>query len=374
MRLAYLCTDPGVPYGGTKGASVHMGELVSALADEQVEVLLLVATDVDDALPPPRGVTLELLPGPGKGARVAERLLAQGSLATWLEDRLRRFRADALYERFALHSVAGSWAASALGIPLLVELNAPLPEEAAAYRRLEEPREARRLEQSVLSGADVVLAVSRPLEDYARARGARRARVLPNAVAPELFLEPRVKRADPVAVFLGSLRPWHGAETIAAAWRLLGSTAPPLLVVGDGPGRGELESVGAEVTGRLPYSDVPALLASADIGLAPYTRAAPRYFSPLKVFEYLAARLAVVAAELPGVTDIAGREAVVLIPPGDAEALAAAVGELATDSSRRARMGWAGRALVAAEHTWTHRARTVLALVAQMSRLEVAAR
>ena len=39
MRLAYLSTDPGILYGGTKGASVHMAEIVAALAAQDCEVL-----------------------------------------------------------------------------------------------------------------------------------------------------------------------------------------------------------------------------------------------------------------------------------------------------------------------------------------------
>ena len=66
---------------------------------------------------------------------------------------LRAFAADAVYERIALHSAAGTTAARALGIPHIVELNAPLPEEAARYRQLERPADAERLERETLAGA-----------------------------------------------------------------------------------------------------------------------------------------------------------------------------------------------------------------------------
>ena len=94
---------------------------------------------------------------------------------------------------------------------------------------------------------------------------------MPNAVALDRFagLPPRPEDGV-VAVFSGALRPWHGIEAIAEAWRLLGAAAPRLLVVGDGPGRQLMEEIGADVTGAVPHDDVPALLASAHIGLAPY--------------------------------------------------------------------------------------------------------
>lgn len=366
MRLAYLSTDPGIAYGGTKGACVHVQELVTALARAGAEVLLVVAAPAPDAVPPPVGVTVEFLPGPGKGAPTAERLAVEPERAVWLERRLRDFGAEALYERLALHSAAGSAAARALRIPHVVELNAPLLAEARRYRRLDFQEEAELLEQAVLTLAELVVAVSRPVADYARSRGARRVEVLPNAVSRESVRVRRREHERPVAVFAGSLRPWHGLDSIADAWSLLGNRAPELLVVGDGPGRALLEAAGARVTGAVPHDQVPAYLAQADIGLAPYAPDAPDYFSPLKLFEYLAAGLATVAADLPGVRDIVTEETAVLVPRGEAPALAHAVASLAADPARRRRLGEAGRTLVAKHHTWEHRADSILELVSRL--------
>ena len=362
MKIAYLSTDPGIAYGGTKGASVHLGELTAALTREGAEVLLLVARIAPGAPDPPPGATVEVLPGPGKGASAAERVSAEPDRQEWLEERLDRFGAAALYERLALHTAAGSAAAHRLGIPHLVELNAPLLEEAGRYRTLPEPLVADLLERSVLRCADLVLAVSEPLARYARDRGARRVALCPNGVDVDRFAPVAGRSLRPAsAVFTGTLRPWHGIETLAEAWRLLGTGAPPLTVVGDGPGRALLEGVGARMTGALPHAEVPAVLAGASIGIAPYAADAPPYFSPLKLFEYLAAGLAVVAAEIPGVTEVVDERTAVLVPPGDPEALARAVAALAADRRRRVSLGRSGRAL-AEQHTWGHRARRVLAV------------
>jgi glycosyltransferase involved in cell wall biosynthesis len=366
-RIAYLSTDPGVAYGGTKGAAVHVAEVTGALAAAGAGVLLVACSAAEDAPEPPDGVTLELLPGPGKRSTADSRLAAEPPRIEWLRERLDGFGADALYERLGLHSAAGAAAARALGIPHLVELNAPLLEEAARYRRLDRAADAERLERAVLAGADAVFAVSAPLAAYAAGRGARRVEVLPNAVAPERFTPARHDGGGrPTAVFAGTLRAWHGAETIAEAWALLGADAPDLLVVGDGHDRELLESAGARVTGTVPHAEVPPLLAQAQIGLAPYARAAPDYFSPLKLFEYLAAGLATVAADLPAVRAIVTGEEALLVPRGDAGAFADAVAALA-DADLRARLGAAGRALVEAEHTWDRRARRILATVAELA-------
>jgi len=360
--LAVLSTDPGIAWGATKGAAVHLSELTGALARRVGGVQVFVAGVASREAPP--GVIVDALVGPGKGALATARLAADDQRAEWLVERLRPSPPIALYERFALHTQAGSRAAAALGIPHLVELNAPLVEEASRFRTLDEPEAAEELERAVLAAADAVLAVSRPLAAHAERLGARKVAVVPNGVDLRHF-PVRTQPGPPVAVFLGTLRPWQGLEVIAEAWRLLGSDAPRLLVVGDGPGRELLQGVGAEITGALPHDAVPAQLARGGIGLAPYVADGPSWFSPLKLFEYLAAGLAVVAADLPGVVDVVGEhdDVALLVPQGSSDALAVAVSALVADDHRRAALGRAGRALVAEAHTWDHRAAAVLELV-----------
>jgi glycosyltransferase involved in cell wall biosynthesis len=366
MRVAYLCLDPGIPIGGTKGACVHVHELVSALASTGTDVLLLVATRAVDGDMPP-GVHVETVPFI-RGFSAAERVGQDRARARWLEGRLKVFEPDLVFERLALYSAAGARAVRGLAVPFLVELNAPLPAEASRYRQLEEPDAAARLERATLGSADLVFAVSAPLVAYAESRGARRVELLPNAVAAERFGEPR-RNGAPTAVFTGTLRPWHGIECIVAAWRLLGRSAPRLLVVGDGPGRDLLERVGAEVTGPVPHARVPDLLAKAEIGLAPYAVDAPTYFSPLKVFEYLAAGLATVIGDIDGIAGVVGAGEAVIIPRGDSVALAHAVARLANDPRERERLGRAGRAYVRSQHTWEQRAERVLAAAAELARV-----
>ena len=71
--------------------------------------------------------------------------------------------------------------------------------------------------------------------------------------------------------------------------------------------------------------------------------------------------------------DVVSDETAVLVARGDSHALADAIELLAGDSDRRERLGRAGRELVAAAHTWDHRARTVMELARALARTEVAA-
>jgi glycosyltransferase involved in cell wall biosynthesis len=373
-RLAYLCTDPGVRWGGENRASVQLAEMAQALAEHRAEVLVIADGVEHGAAAPPPGVRLELLPGPGRDASEAELTVADARRTAWIGRRLERFGAEALYERIALPSASGSAAAAAAGIPHLVELNAPLPEEATRYGEGDQSRAAARLEATILRNAELVLAVTGRLAAYARRRGARRVKLFPNAVSLERFgARATLRGGQPVAVLAGDFRRGCGPGTLAAAWRLLGHDKPRLLVLGDGVDR-ELLDAGAEAVGGVPYRDVPELLAGAQIGLAVYDGGTPPYASPPMLLEYLAAGLAVVAAKLPAVVEVVDERSAVLVPPGHPAALAEAVAELARDPARRSRLGSAGRDLVRSRHTRARRARDVVGAACGLAEFQVACR
>jgi glycosyltransferase involved in cell wall biosynthesis len=100
-----------------------------------------------------------------------------------------------------------------------------------------------------------------------------------------------------------------------------------------------------------------------DVAVAPYPPQAEFYFSPLKVYEYMAAGLPVVASRI-GQIEEAIRDGVdgVLCPPGDPEAFAAALLRLADDPLLRARLGRAARESVVAERTWSAVAGLIIGL------------
>src|SRR5712692_9148352 len=96
----------------------------------------------------------------------------------------REAQPDFIYERYSLWGVAGLRLARDLGVPLVLEVNAPLVSEQQQYRGLIFPALARRAERAVYRGADLLVAVSEPLGDHLAQAGADRARIriLPNAV------------------------------------------------------------------------------------------------------------------------------------------------------------------------------------------------
>ncbi len=119
----------------------------------------------------------------------------------------------------------------------------------------------------------------------------------------------------------------------------------------------------AHLTGSAAPRDIPALLTSMDAAVAPYPDAKGFYFSPLKVYEYLASGRAVVASRVGQVAAIVQHEVNgLLCPPGDADALADALHRLHDDPPLRARLGQGARTSALEHQSWEARAATIIAL------------
>ncbi|HYQ82917.1 MAG TPA: glycosyltransferase family 4 protein, partial [Rubrobacter sp.] len=101
-----------------------------------------------------------------------------------------------------------------------------------------------------------------------------------------------------------------------------------------------------------------------DVALAPYPRPAHDfYFSPLKLFEYLACGAPVVAASLGQIAEVIRHgETGLLYPPGELDALVASCARLLEDPDLRRRMGRAAAKEIRDRYTWDHNAARVIDL------------
>jgi glycosyltransferase involved in cell wall biosynthesis len=370
MRIAYVCADPGVPVFGCKGASVHVQEVIRALSRRGAHVELF-ATRIGGAAPPGlAGAHVHPLPPVGKGdPAVRERaaLAANTGLHAALES---SGPFDLVYERYSLWSFAGMAYARAAEVPGLLEVNAPLIEEQARYRELVDRAGAVRVAEQVFGAATALVAVSGDvaayLEGYLAARG--RVHIVPNGVDPARFhpgVTPALRRRPGsfTVGFVGSLKPWHGLDVLVDAFALLHyqDSDTRLVIVGDGPERDRLAShlmahglLGStDSPGLVAPDEVPAWLACMDVAVAPYPDLDGFYFSPLKVFEYMAAGIPVVTSRIGQLASLI-EDGVngLLCPPADADTLAARLKRLRTDPDLRVQLGSAARATVLHHHTW----------------------
>ena len=269
-------------------------------------------------------------------------------------------------------------------MPCVLEVNAPLVDEQARHRGLALADAARATELRVVREADRVVTVSRALERWLLSLGVEptRVAVVPNGVDAARFTVPAGERASVRATlarngaalvgFAGSLKPWHDISGLIAATAALsrGSRSVKLVVIGEGPGRETLEAqarragVDAVFTGGLPYERVPAHVAALDVAVAPYASADDFYFSPLKVVEYLAAGVPVVAADVGDLRHCVspGRTGW-LYKPGDADGLARAIAT-ALEDPHAPRIAQAGRDHARHEHSWRDNAARVVELAA----------
>jgi glycosyltransferase involved in cell wall biosynthesis len=396
LRIAYLSLDPGIPLGGNSGAAVHVECVTSALAQAGHEVTILAARLAESGRSTCPVVPIEIPAALRHGVksvgalvrralpeyrydRDLRALLLNATMGAPLASALTRLAADVVLERLSLFGLAGLDAARIQGIPHVIEMNAPLAAEAARYRGLTAEPLARAIEAMVLRGTDLIFTVSRSLEEHCRGLGvpAGRLRTVPNgadlgAFTPGLLGRERRQQlgwadGEVVVGFVGGLRPWHGGLDLAAAFIRLAASHPKarLLIVGDGPEREPMEALfaGADVAdrahflGTVPHDAVPSYLASMDIAVAPYRQSDGFYFSPLKLYEYMAAGKPIVASALGQIEEvIADGVNGALVDPSDSDALAAGIARLIEDGAMRQHLGSRARRSAEEHHAWSHKA------------------
>jgi len=144
----------------------------------------------------------------------------------------------------------------------------------------------------------------------------------------------------PQVVSVGRFRAPKDFPTLAQALRRLDPASFRAVIVGDGPDRALMPAdTPAELVGE--RDDVPALLASSDL----FVLSSRSEGLPMSVLEAMAAGLPVVASAVGGIPElVVDGETGLLVPPGDPDALADALGKLITDPELRQRLGAAGRA------------------------------
>ncbi|MGC4175308.1 glycosyltransferase [Demequina sp.] len=204
---------------------------------------------------------------------------------------------------------------------------------------------ARWLKRRVAAAASVVTVMNSDMAARAASLGARDVRVMP--MGARFSVVTPAPASGPVRLLaVGRLVEKKGFDVLLRALEAVPHAV--LTIVGDGPSRGELEaaahSLGARVTfaGQLGREELDEVYRHADIAVFPSRPAASgdQDGLPVAMLEAMGSGLAVIASDLAGLNEaVVSGESGLLVPPGDAGVLAAAISELAADPSQRRALG-----------------------------------
>ena len=294
---------------------------------------------------------------------------------------------DLIYERYALNTFCGIWASRRFGIPLILEVNAPLYYEQAKLGQLVFRRFARFSERWICSNSTATIVVSHVMKDFLIRNGVRdqKLTVIHNGIDPNKF-HPNVAgnlirekygfQQKLVVGFVGWFRKWHGLEMLLKTMNdpdVVGQGLR-LLLVGDGPAFSDLYRFAKEkemlpfvvFTGPVERDRIPEHIAAMDMAVQP---SVTEYACPIKIIEYMAMGKCIVAPNQPNIGEILQHGInSFLFEPGNQEGLKTALINASKSTEARHRLGQeAYRTLCERQYLWSANANKALTLAGTVS-------
>jgi len=363
MRIVYVASDQHVP--GRTGGSVHVLEVARGLAARGHEVHAVVhrAAGVPDDEERDGVLWHRVAWRPG------HRLFRYRARAA-VERIIHSVEPQALMERYYNFGGEGILAAEKAGIPSLLEVNSPAVDHPGSLKAaldalaLVHPLRRRR-ERLCRSATALVAPLVEIVPEFARSKtakvswGANVDAFHPSRRRADLRSRHGVPPGAVVVLFIGSFRPWHGVPVLEAAARRLSHRADLHFLLAGGPHESDGAGYRGRRLGSLAYEEMPELVASADVGAAPYDTRRLRqlrlgfYWSPLKIFEYMASGLPTITISRPPLDEIVREEQEGChFREGDDADLARVLERLAGDAALRARLGAQARTRVVESYSW----------------------
>ena len=383
MRILYHHRTRGRHVEG-----VHIRGVVNALRElgHQVQVISFPGADPEHeqspkAAPPGAGrLAAAVAQLPGVVFEMAE--LGYNAITLLRVNKaMRTFRPELIYERYSLFLWATVWLARKRGVPIVLEIN-----DSALVHRVRPLRLkgwSRRIERWCMHNCTGLVFISSYFRDQAVAAYGDIAPsvVSPNATDTTRFDPARFDRqrlrnergiADRVVCgHVGAFAHWHGMAALveAIAPRMHEQPELTLLLVGDGVDFDAVRHTAAShgldqrilLPGRVPHEEIPAWIACMDYAILPDSN---EYGSPMKLFEFMAMGVGVVAPDYaPVVEVIEDGKTGWLFPHRN---MAACVEQVLALTNRRAEqsyIGMAAREHIVRARQWRNNAEQILGLM-----------
>jgi len=252
--------------------------------------------------------------------------------------------------------------------PVVFEVHEIFSMNADTERKRQRMRD---LETMVYRRVDAIISISRSIREYLVSAGipAESIRVVHNGIETE-WLERERKAPGAYICYTGSLYPWKGVDTLISAMRFL--PGEKLLIVGGGSRIEDLKQLArkeevagrVEFVGAVPRAAIQEYLSRSKVAILPNVPSVPSQFSsPLKLFEYMAYGIPIVASDMPVFQEILTHgENAILFKPGDPVALAKGVKTLVDDPDLASRIACAAKE-DARNYTYDKRAEKILGVI-----------
>lgn len=382
-RIVLLRATPG-PGTQTGGASSHIKGVVNGLRQLGAQVDLIsndAIAGIDDS---PTAMTI-IGPEPLGTTRAVYDIHNNAVFTHGALPLIQLSLPDFIYQRYARFSWAGVVASLRTKRPLFLEYNGSEVWVGRHWDHVNRLDLLERYERLNLAAAARVFVVSEVERNNLESAGVAAEKIIvnPNGVDTQFFRpdvggegvrgELGLSEQETLVGFVGTFGPWHGVLTLAEAIKLIApQSSIRFLLVGSGSLHGEMKRIlEAETkegcvffTDAIEHDKVPALLDACDVLVSPHVPLAEEtefFGSPTKLFEYMSMGKGIVASRLGQIGEVlTNDETGLLVEPGNAQELSAAIRRLAKSPELRARLGGAARRAAIERHTWQRNAENIL--------------